>query len=267
MTGMHPPQFRWSWSFLCVGAALLHGCALPPGDPGLVRVVSYNIRHGEGMDRTLDLGRTAAVLRALAPDVVALQEVDEGTRRSGGVDQAAVLGRQLGMEHAFGSFMDFQGGRYGCAILSRRPIRRVQPVRLPDGHEPRVALSVEVEGPDGAPLTFCCVHFDWVADDTFRFAQAQTAAAHLDSLEQPYVVLGDFNDRPGSRTLALYARDARPAWTVPTPTFPADAPTAPIDHLFAFPPARWHVEHAAVVDERVASDHRPFLVVLRLLAP
>ena len=52
-----------------------------------VRVLTYNIHHGEGMDGKIDLERIAAVIKRLEPDVVALQEVDVKTTRSQGVDQ------------------------------------------------------------------------------------------------------------------------------------------------------------------------------------
>jgi len=242
--------------------SLLAGCVGIGSRTEPLRVVTYNIRHGEGMDRVLDLDRTAAVLRELRPDVVALQEVDCGARRSGGVDQAAQLGEQLGMQHAFGSFMDYQGGQYGCAILSRLPILQVEPLRLPDGNEPRVALRVDVETPNGEVVAFVCVHFDWVDDDRFRFAQASVTADHLASIGGPVVVLGDFNDQPGSRTLALFEAGARAAWSETTPTFPSSGPEIAIDHVFASPAARWTVGRAVVVEEPLASDHRPVLVLL-----
>ena len=87
-----------------------------------IRVATYNIKHGRGMDGVLDLERTLATLKSLNADVIALQEVDDQARRSGGVDQASWLAERLGMHAAYGAFMDFQGGRYGLAILSRRPI-------------------------------------------------------------------------------------------------------------------------------------------------
>nr|MCS5617336.1 endonuclease/exonuclease/phosphatase family protein [Pirellulales bacterium] len=100
-------------------------------DRPTLRVVSFNIRHGVGMDGRLDLDRTAAVLRRLESDLVAIQEVDENCRRSGGVDQAAALGKALGMEHRFGEFMDHDGGRYGLAVLSRLPIKATRRHALP----------------------------------------------------------------------------------------------------------------------------------------
>ena len=163
--------------------------------PGL-RVVSYNIKHGRGNDNIVALERTAGVLRALSPDVVGLQEVDDLATRSGGVPQAERLGQSLGMHHAFGRFMDFQGGAYGMVILSRHPILRTESVRLPDGNEPRIALAVEVELPGQRRLTIVNVHFDWVGDDGFRFAQATALTRYLDALKTPYVLLGDFNDEP-----------------------------------------------------------------------
>lgn len=254
-------------ALLC--AAALVGCAASlgsgPGAETALRVVSYNIRHGRGMDARVDLARTAAVLRALELDLVALQEVDERVARSGGFDQAADLGLRLGLEHAFGPFMDHEGGRYGMAILSRYPIVRAWTIPLPLGNEPRVALAAEIAGPTGETFVAVNVHFDWVDDDAFRFAQASALAQALDVLARPYVLLGDFNDGPGSRTLELFHARAveaeKPA--AERATFPSPAPTQEIDFVFAAPRAAWQVGPARVVDEREASDHRP--VAARLL--
>jgi endonuclease/exonuclease/phosphatase family metal-dependent hydrolase len=109
------------------------------------------------------------------------------------------------------------------------------------------------------------VHFDWVRDDGFRFAQAETLAKHLDGVKGPYVLLGDFNDLPESRTLALFrtraAEAAKPADA--RFTFPSDAPAREIDFIFAAPASAWRATEVRVVDERVASDHRPVLAVLQ----
>lgn len=260
---------RWS-----AAATLLCGCVAALAvsvagvfeAPATIRVVSYNIKHGRGNDNVVDLQRTAAVLRALQPDVVGLQEVDRVADRSGKVDEARVLGESLGLHHAFGRFMDFQGGAYGMGVLSRFPITQSREVALPEGNEPRVALAVDVRLPDGRPVTIVNVHFDWVRDDGFRYAQAQTLAAFLDALTQPYILLGDFNDEPGSRTLALFTSRAAEA---PKPrdnrlTFSSTEPAKEIDFIFMAPREAWSAGEVRVIDEKLASDHRPLLGVLTL---
>lgn len=230
-----------------------------------VRVVSYNIKHGRGNDDVVDLDRTARVLQALRPDIVGLQEVDDRATRSGGVAEARWLGEKLGMHHAFGSFMEFQGGAYGMAILSRYPITSTRSIRLPEGNEPRVALAVEVRLPDGQPFTIVNVHFDWVGDDGFRFAQATALANALDGLTTPYVLLGDFNDTPDSRTLSLFRSRASEAVKPESDrlTFSSTEPEKEIDFVFYAPATAFKTHEVRVIDEPVASDHRPVLAVLR----
>lgn len=233
--------------------------------PALWRVVSYNIRHGRGTDERVDLDRTAAVLRALAPDVVGLQEVDRVVQRSGGIDEAAHLGRALGMAHAFGAFMPYQGGEYGLAILSRHPIVRATPIRLPDGNEPRVALAATIVPAPGDTVVVVNVHFDWVDDDSFRFTQATALTQVLDTLRHPYLLLGDFNDEPGSRTLALFHARAMEVAKPATDrfTFSSTAPVKEIDFVFAAPRDRWRALGARVITEPLASDHRPVVAELQ----
>jgi endonuclease/exonuclease/phosphatase family metal-dependent hydrolase len=232
-----------------------------------ITIATYNIRHGRGMDDRVDLERTAAAIRALGADIVALQEVDRGVQRSGAQDQPRVLGEALGLEHAFGAFFPYQGGEYGMALLSRLPLRRVYPLRLPDGNEPRVALMAELELPSGARVLVVNVHFDWVASDTFRFRQVEALAAVLDTVSLPTVLLGDFNDVPASRTMARWDRRfaalAKPA---DDPfTFSSTSPRRAIDHILLAPPARWEGRSARVITDSLTSDHRAVVgrVVLR----
>jgi endonuclease/exonuclease/phosphatase family metal-dependent hydrolase len=252
--------------------ATLASCSAPPHRTGAapdapaIRVATYNIRHGRGTDERVDLARTAAVLRALRPDIVGLQEVDNRVERSGRVDEAALLGEQLGMHHAFGSFFDYQGGQYGMGVLSRHSIRRITPVELPRGNEPRIALAVEVDYPGIGALAVVNVHFDWVRDDGFRFAQATALTTFLDTLSVPYILLGDFNDVPESRTLALFTARAMEAKKPAGDhfTFSSTDPAREIDFIFAAPPSRWTAGGVRVIDESLASDHRPVYAELRL---
>ncbi len=240
------------------GAAQSAAATRAQGDAASLSLVSYNIRHGAGTDNVVDLPRTANVLRALNADVIALQEVDERVTRSGGAPQADSLGALLGMHAAFGAFMPYQGGEYGLALLSRHPIVRSTALRLPDGNEPRVALIAELAIPGSDTIAVINVHFDWVGNDTLRYAQAEALTRVLDTLSRPYVVLGDFNDEPGSRTLALFRERATEAVKSGERfTFPSDTPVKEIDFVFAAPRSAWQHATSRVVDERIASDHRP----------
>ena len=104
----------------------------PARDPRTLRVMSYNIHIGVGLDKKSDLARIANVIKAADVDVVALQEVDVRTRRSGtDVDQLAELAKLTGMHGRFGKGRDFDGGEYGQAILSRQPIKEFTVHKLP----------------------------------------------------------------------------------------------------------------------------------------
>lgn len=244
----------------------------PPGGspaPGL-RILAYNIHHGEGTDRRLDLERIAALIRREKADLVALQEVDKECGRSGGIDQAAELGRLAGMHHAFGAFMNYDGGEYGLAVLSRFPILEAINHRLPPGAEPRSALEVRVRIPvqgdateDGPVISFVSVHLDWIDDDRRRFEQAQALVRRFEGITHPMIVAGDFNDTPGSRTIDLLAS----RWvTVPKKdaplTWPSGEPRVEIDHVFVRHFPLPDTVSCRVVPEKVASDHRPVLADL-----
>ncbi|HRP07782.1 MAG TPA: endonuclease/exonuclease/phosphatase family protein [Gemmatimonadales bacterium] len=248
---------------------LLASCALlsslgGTGDAEL-RVASYNIRHGRGMDQQVALERTAATIRSLDAEIVGLQEVDERVQRSGRADQAALLGGLLGMEHRFGAFFDYQGGRYGMAILSKHPIVGIEEIALPPGEEPRIALAARIALPTGDTITVVNVHFDWVSSDRARVAQADQLADRLAGIEGPWLVMGDFNDEPRSRTLRAFRSVIEQSTKEAGAelTFPSDAPEREIDHIFAARDGLLRpVESWAVIDS-VASDHRPVVATFR----
>jgi endonuclease/exonuclease/phosphatase family metal-dependent hydrolase len=207
------------------------------------------------------------VINRQRPDLVTLQEVDRGARRTGRVDQAAELARLTGMAPAFGAFMDYDGGEYGMAILSRWPVVEVVNERLPDGAEPRTALRVRVRSPEtGQELVLVGIHF--YRSDRERLAQARRLVATLEREEVPVILAGDFNSEPGSPVLALVER----SWSVLDKgpdrlTFPSDDPRTEIDFIAVRPGNRFMVLSHVVVDEPVASDHRPLVADLALRRP
>ena len=107
---------------------------------GTLRLVVWNIRHGRGTDDEVDLQRIAEVIRALDADVIALQEVDDRTERTGGVDQVAVLADALRYEGFHGPHRPYQGGFYGNALLTRLPVLSQQTHEIPSASGSALAV-------------------------------------------------------------------------------------------------------------------------------
>ena len=227
-----------------------------------LRLVAYNIHHGEGMDGKLDLERIAKVIAAEKPDLVALQEVDKGCKRSGGVDQAAELAKILKMEQRFGKFMDYQGGEYGMAVLSRLPIAETIIHKLPKGAEPRIALEVVVKSPTWpGKFSFISIHNDWIKEP-LRVKQIQVLQAGLKNCKHPVILAGDFNAEPKSDSLmALEENGWKMLREGRKNTWSASKPKVEIDFFFAkgLPVSQFQ---DTVIAEKVASDHRPIAVVI-----
>ncbi len=244
--------------------------ARQPDTPRL-RVLTYNIHHGEGIDRQLDLERLVRVIVSVAPDVVALQEVEQRTRRTGMVDQPAELARLTKMRVVFGGNIPFEGGEYGNAVLSRYPILRHQNHLLPclDDGEQRGVLEVEIAWPNaGVPLRLLATHLDHRANDRERVASARRINEILGDRDDAGTVLaGDLNDLPDSATLIELARRWTRSNVEVEPTIPVERPTRQIDYVLYAPADRWRVIETQVLLEAVASDHRAVLAVLEYIPP
>jgi endonuclease/exonuclease/phosphatase family metal-dependent hydrolase len=270
------------------------------GEQGVTRttrVMTWNIRGGAGndeadpsLDRIRHLDRIAEVIREARADIVGLQEVDRYWSRSGGVDQARMLAETLAMETAFAPNWLPEGGtvagnapQYGVALLSRWPLRAMRHTLFgtPDGWEPRGVLTATVELPGGATLRVANTHLQVDPPDQDGVTRAQrldgiaVMLRDIGTLEEPALLMGDFNAEPGSPELIGLEADGsgwRDCWRTvrgsdPGYTIPAlvDAPPSRrIDYLFVTDATR--VAHAEVVMDhrtRVASDHYPVLADLR----
>jgi endonuclease/exonuclease/phosphatase family metal-dependent hydrolase len=238
----------------------------------LLRVLTYNVRRCLGADGRLAPERIAAVIAACRPDVVALQELDVGRARSGGVDQAEAIAAHLGMRSHFHPAMQVMEELYGDAILTPLPSRLVRAAALPgrEGLEPRGALWATVTAGD-TEVQVVTTHFG--LDRHERRAQAAALLGPdflgAPACRDPVVLLGDFNALPGSgvhRRLAARLPDAegvRRAWA--RPTFPARLPLLRIDHVFVSRGiAVRSVRTLGGKLARVASDHLPLVVDLDL---
>ena len=257
-------------------AALLLSLAAPlyaqtpqPGPPTQLRVMTWNIHHAEGVDGKLDMQRIADVIKAQKPDLVALQEVDHRTERTRKMDQPAQLAQLTGMHASFGKAIDYQGGEYGQVILSRWliPSQSLEVVKLPGDptKEQRIALVARLKPGESAPvIRFVSTHLDHTRDSTDRPGQASHLQQHLGSGEEPTILAGDLNDVPDGEVMRRLGRDWMDAARDAGPTIPAAQPTRRIDYILVRPAARWRVLEAKVLDEPVASDHRPVVVTLEL---
>ena len=169
-----------------------------------LRVLSWNIHHGEGSDGEFDLVRIAQMIRALNVDLVALQEVDRTTGRSGWRDQALEIASLADMHHVYGSAMPYDRGEYGEAILSRWPIRRSENVQLPriSGSEPRALLIAEVDTPIAGRVRFGATHLAHDAAND-RLEQARIILNELNDGSLPTILAGDLNAGPDDPPLRL----------------------------------------------------------------
>ena len=229
-----------------------------------IRVLAYNIKHGRGNDGQVDLKRAAQVIRRLNPDIVALQEIDVDVTRSGKVNEPAELSRLTGLpHHAFGPFFDYQGGKYGMAILSRDNFLRQRNHRLPDGAEPRTSLDVTIVDRRNQPwFRLANVHFYRTEQE--RLAQANELLAQLEDQTLPTVIAGDFNSTPGSAVLNRFSKQ----WTVPNKgadhfTFSSNKPAKEIDFIMYRPSDALRVLDIDVIEEPLVSDHRPITLDLQ----
>jgi endonuclease/exonuclease/phosphatase family metal-dependent hydrolase len=260
---------RLCLALACLALALA-ATVTTAAEPTRLRVLSYNIRHGEGMDHKLDLARIAGVIKSVDPHIVALQEVDKGCKRSNNLDEPAELGKLTGMTPIFDKNIPFQGGEYGNAVLSKLPVTAWKNVHLPSRHagEQRGCLVVDFTAPDAnaTPLRFLSTHLDYRPDDAERMDSVKTIAGLVQERpDVPAILAGDLNSYPDSRTLAAFAELWTRTDSTPTLTFPADKPNRQIDYILVRPAPRWKVVELRVLDEPVASDHRPLLAVLELV--
>jgi len=259
-----PRIWRFGAAVLAIFGLLARASAFGADEPPRLTVLSYNIHHGEGMDARLDLKRIAEVITAEEPDIVALQEVDQRTARTGRIDQPAVLGRLTGMEVHFGANIEIFGGEYGNALLIKPDVVAFTNHKLPSFYEgeQRGLIDATLRLENGAQVRVLATHLDHRPNDEERLASVEMINGLVADEERPALLLGDLNARPDSRVMERLLQE----WTAPNaeplPTFPANDPIRQIDYILIRPKERWRFVEVRVLEAPVASDHRPILAVL-----
>ena len=232
-----------------------------------LKVMTFNIQSGlRGLDKV------AEVIRAEAPDIVALQEVDVGSVRGGKKNQPEELSRLTGLpfHHHFRT-TTLSGGDYGVALLSRFPVVSVEqhPLPVASGAEPRtVARAVLDVG--GQEVSVYVTHLTRRPfNNALRMRQSAAILALMNQDARPKLLMGDLNDTPESGALRLFKRELMdvfaqrgqgPAITYPLPLIPS----LRIDYVLACAQFQPRSSRVLRVD---ASDHYPVVAELSLLGP
>jgi len=192
-----------------------------------LKVMTFNIHHGQGMDGVIDLDRIASEIRKADADVIALQEVDRFHPRSYFHDQLRRIGRKLGMKHAFSPSINFGLVQYGNGFLSRYPIVSKQVLYLQGVNERRSILSVKLDTP-GEPLTLVNVHLGVMERE--RAQQFPFLLNVLKPVEGRGILLGDFNMGAKHPLMDLL----KPVWSkvTPEPFAPTVRSGREIDHIY-----------------------------------
>ncbi len=220
----------------------------------VITVMTFNIRHGRGLDQKVSIERIAEVLQQSGADIIALQEVDRYWWRSGMEDQIRRLGEKLEMSWAYAPTIAVGRMQYGNAVLSRYPLADGMLLRMPGRVEPRNVMRVLVEV-EGTSLALFNTHLGVHLEE--RKAQVPLMMEMLSDIEHAAVLLGDFNMMENDPLL----QEVLSGWQ----RIEIDAPTLAgghrVDHIFVKGPLK--VAHVSV-EMTEASDHFPLKAQLML---
>lgn len=237
-----------------------------------LKIMSYNIRHGEGLDTILDLSRSAKIIKSQLPDLCGLQEVDNFCMRSDSTGQIDYLAHNTNMTGTFGKFMNFQGGEYGMATLSRKPLLTTKVLQLPNSKfEPRASIVHEVQIAEDCDIVFANVHFEWNIGkeaSSIRLNQAKVLIDYIDTLKKATIITGDFNCTPESPTMQYFTEQGFVFVQKGENNLSYQGGhKAEIDHVIYrnADNVKFKKKSVQLLKEPIASDHFPLIVELEVI--
>lgn len=223
-----------------------------------MRIVSYNIHSGKNMDNVLDIPAIADAVKAIEPDICALNEVRMRTKDVGGLELAKEIADASDMYWRFGRAIYYNGGEYGNAILSKYPVSFSRVVPVPDvpeeererRFEPRSVLEAIVLT-DKGPVQVLTCHFGLTRGEQVRAVETVLSVLRSD---MPALFMGDLNIEPDNDLIALLRRRLNDTGSDSPLTFPARDAMSKIDYIFASE----HFDCTPLCTVRtLASDHLP----------
>lgn len=223
-----------------------------------LKLMSYNIKNANGMDNVCNFQRIANVINNTSPDVVAIQEVDSMTNRSGQKYVLGEIAERTQMHGYFAPAIDYDGGKYGIGLLTKQVPLRLQSLPLPGREEARTLILAEF-----ADYIYCCTHMSLTEED--RMKSLELVKAFTSSSTKPLFLAGDMNAEPESGFIKELQKDSQILSNPKQHTFPAPDPKETIDYIATLKQNAkgFAVISAKVINEPMASDHRPILVELR----
>ncbi|QDH81311.1 endonuclease/exonuclease/phosphatase family protein [Echinicola soli] len=242
----------------------------PAGQGRSIEILCYNIHHCNPPSRpgVIDLESVARVIRDSGAEIVGLQEVDVYTERSGkSLHMAKELAEMTGMDYYyFSKGIDYQGGEYGTAILSKYPLSDTTTLLLPaeEGTEQRTLSVATVTLDEDTKIRFANTHLDYTSASN-ALSQAKKIISYFQDKTLPAIMVGDFNSVPNSGPiLHLDGYFSRTCRNDCAPTSPADNPRKVIDFIMYKGKDDFNVGLHQVIQEPYASDHLPVKATLVL---
>ena len=235
-----------------------------------LKVLSYNVHACSPPSKkgVVDVEAIAKVINDAKPDLVALQEIDRFTKRSGvDLDQAVELGRLTGMHSYFVKAINWSGGEYGIAVLSKFKILDTISFHLPMAEgiagEARAVAIIKVKI-KSKEILFASTHLDIVKEH--RELQTAAITDYFEAQKLPVILAGDFNDIPGSKTITTMQNNFQVTCAELSceKTFPQINPNRTIDYIMYQPANKFKTINHQVISEEYASDHRPIAAIIEL---
>jgi len=220
------------------------------------KFMTYNIHFGQGMDDEINLERIAQNILTDKPDILGLQEVDNGRITTQGIDMALWLANRLNMYYFY--FPAENEHTLGCALLSKYPITYQKGYMIPSIDLQRVLIHGTIKINSSLSLDVFVTHLGLIERDEDLTAQVDFVVQKTNEVNKTSkkILMGDFNlEYNSSEIFPVFTYFDDTLGGVPRPlTFPSynlyDVPETSIDYIFA-------TGYSSIVNSYVIRDFDP----------